>query len=49
MKNSEKVFFCDNHENGVAKTGVQEKCPECGDDMKEIGWFEFASDASKDE
>jgi anaerobic ribonucleoside-triphosphate reductase len=44
VKKTETVFYCDRDTEPVAKTSTakEEKCPECGNDMKEIGWFEYA-------
>jgi transcription initiation factor IIE alpha subunit len=39
-----RVWYCDRHQEGIAETAEDEqKCPECGNDMKEIGWMEYAS------
>ena len=41
-KNSTNVFYCNQHDGGVAKTSTEESvtCPE-GHAMDNIGWFEY--------
>jgi len=45
---TENVFYCDKHEEGIAKTTTEEsaQCPE-GHKMKTIGWFEYSTDVEK--
>lgn len=45
---TETVFYCDKHEEGVAKTTTEDsaECPD-GHTMKNIGWFEYSNDVEK--
>jgi hypothetical protein len=45
---TENVFYCDKHEEGIAKTTTDDsaECPE-GHKMKSIGWFEYSNDVEK--
>lgn len=47
---TENVFYCDKHEEGVAKTSTDDvaQCPD-GHKMNNIGWFEYSSDTDKTE
>lgn len=47
---TESVFYCDKHDEGIAKTSTEESvvCPE-GHNMKNIGWFEYSGEAEKAE
>lgn len=47
---TENVFYCDKHEEGVAKTSTDDsaQCPE-GHKMSNIGWFEYSGDTDKTE
>jgi cell pole-organizing protein PopZ len=44
---TEITFYCP--EDEIAKTSSQEsiECPSCGNSMKDIGWFEYATDSEK--
>ena len=46
---SEYTFYCDTDE--IAKTSVEDSldCPNCGESMKNVGWFEYSSDTEKSE
>jgi hypothetical protein len=45
---TENVFYCDKHDEGIAKTTTEDsaQCPE-GHNMKNIGWFEYSNDVEK--
>lgn len=45
---TENVFYCDKHDEGIAKTTTEDsaQCPE-GHKMKNIGWFEYSNDVEK--
>lgn len=45
---TENVFYCDKHTEGIAKTTTDDsaECPD-GHSMKSIGWFEYSNDVEK--
>lgn len=45
MTKTENVYWCDKHQEGIAKTSeaTEEKCSKCGEVMKAIGWFEYSA------
>ena len=46
---SEYTFYCDT--DAIAKTSVEDSldCPNCDEAMKNVGWFEYSTDADRTE
>lgn len=44
--NTQNVFYCDQHSEGIAVVSGEEKekCGVCGEEVKQIGYFEYAEE-----